>query len=158
MAAFLILAACGGTGEVDTSAKSDDRPVSQSSTTEQEFIAGEEVAASTTEASALPTTTARKAADRKVTIVQSASSDAEVAELRRQLDALKAEVAVLRQRFDAQSSTTTAPQFDPGPHDRRITELERQVGVHSLNRKSLTTIWDELERLKNCMKYQTSYC
>jgi polyhydroxyalkanoate synthesis regulator phasin len=121
--------------------------------TEEQDVPAAVVATTTTRARSSTTTT-----QRSITIVQNASSDADVAALRRELDALKSEVASLRQRVDAQSTATTTRPYDPTPMDQRVTELERQVGVHSINRKGLTTIWDELSDLRNCMKYQSSYC
>lgn len=84
---------------------------------------------------------------RRITIVQSAGTDAEVEELRRQVGELKTQVDALQRQVGRVSVLSSST----GPLEERVGVLEEQVGVRSVRRESVTDLWSKAAAADDCL-------
>ena len=76
-----------------------------------------------------------------VTLVERASSAGDLEEIRDELDVLREAIEALGSQIDGAGSS------DATRLDGRVAELEKQVGVRSINRQALTDLWGAVSKL-----------
>lgn len=84
----------------------------------------------------------------EVTILERASSS----DSEEDIAALRAEVDELRSAIEALGLAMDDEPDGAGQFDHRLTTVERQVGVNSVNRSGVSDLWSELAKLKRSVE------